>query len=251
MRPLLLGCERDDGRARSAADPAYADLSLWSGSQLVNAHGTPGSLAFFAVTLHDRSPVIVSAHHVLFGGGARAGSEVWAPGSRWRRIGRVLYGRSGIARRDGANTYVDCAVAAIEWPELAASVLSATQRAHVAARLVTPGDRVTKAGAATGNTEGVVVDVSHRVATLGHRTLDAPGQLLVRSTVRGRAFAAEGDSGAALRNEEGDVVGVLWAATPSGEGIASPIDPVLYVLNITPALVVPNDNNACGTTGDR
>lgn len=241
MRPLLLSDERDAHRAHSVAD-----LSLSSGSQLVNARGTPGSLAFLAITRHDRTPVIVSAHHVLFGGGASAGGAVFAAdratrAARWRRVGRTLYGRSGIVRHNGTSAYVDCAVAAIEWPELAARVLSATPVTNVSAAALAPGDRVVKVGAATGSTEGVVVDVSHRVAALGHRTFDAPGQLLVRSTVRGHPFAAEGDSGAAVWNRDGDVVGVLWAATAAGEGIASPIEPVLYVLHVTPGPFVPND----------
>lgn len=206
---------------------------------LVNARGTPGSLAFLAITRHDRTPVIVSAHHVLFGGGASAGDAVFAAdratrASRWRRVGPTLYGRAGIVRHNGASAYVDCAVAAIEWPDLAARVLSATELTNVSAPAVAPGDRVTKVGAATGTTEGVVLEVSHRVAALSHRKLEAPGQLLVRSTVRGRPFAAEGDSGAAVRNRDGDVVGLLWAATAAGEGIASPIEPVLYVLHVTP-----------------
>jgi S1-C subfamily serine protease len=233
LRPLLLGCERNAPRVKSAAD-----LSSWSGTPLVNVRGTPGSLGFFAVARHDQSPVIVSAHHVLFGGGAKAGSAVWAAdrtrGSRWRCVGRTLYGRSGTVRHNGVNAYVDCAVALIECPELAESVLSA-QPAYATGRSLAPGDRVAKFGAATGNTDGVVVDNSHRVATLGHRAFDAPGQLLIRSTVRGRPFAAEGDSGSVLCNRDGDVVGMLWAATAAGEGIASPIETVLYVLNVMPA----------------
>lgn len=251
MRPLLLGCEWDATRARSAAD-----LSLWSGAQLVNARGTPGSLAFFGIARHDRSPVIVSAHHVLFGDGACAGSPVWAAdhatlGARWRRIGRTVYGRSGIVRHNGASTYVDCAVAVIEWPELAASVLSATHDAYTAPRPLAPGDRVMKVAAATGETEGVVVEAARSVRTLRYGAVDAPGQILVRSIDRGHPFAAEGDSGAAVRNRDGDVVGMLWAATAGGEGIASPIEPVLYVLHVIPVDVAPNDYSARRTTGDR
>ena len=234
MRPLLLGDERGAHRAQRAAD-----LSLCPGTQLVNARGTPGSLAFFAITRHDRTPVIVSAHHVLFGGGGSVGDAVFAAG---RRVGRTLYGRSGVVGHNGVSTYVDCAVASIEWPELAARVLSATEVTNVSAPAVSPGDRVIKLGAATGKTEGAVLEVSHHVAALQHRRLDAPGQLLVRSTVRGRPFAAEGDSGAAVRNRDGDVVGLLWAATAAGEGIASPIETVLYVLHVLPASVGPNDN---------
>jgi len=247
VRPLLQGCETEARRAQSAAGRASLTIPVADGARVVNARGVPGSVGFLAVTRHDHRLVVVTAHHVLFGAGAPARTPVWLAhplrGGSFERLGQSLYGRAGIVHGRASGVYVDCGVASIHWANTRREVWPLDDPGPGAETSLTVGDRVTKVGAATGFTEGIVQDVSHRVPAVRHRAIEAPGQLLVRSAVRGRPFAAEGDSGAAVRDGNGRIVGLLWASTAAGEGIATPIAPVLYVLHVTPVLWAPNDND--------
>jgi hypothetical protein len=96
------------------------------------------------------------------------------------------------------------------------------------------GTVVTKMGAGTGVTRGVVVDVAFATtAVVEGRPQRAPRQLLIRSLDADAPFAAEGDSGALVLNDKLEAIGLLWGATVRGEGVASPIGPVLRTLDIT------------------
>lgn len=237
MRPLLRSRETDTLRA-----------DLMSGARIANARGIPGSVGFLALTRHDRQLVMVTAHHVLFGDGARAGDPVWlaADGTRaagLQCVGWSLYGRAGNVRQGDVEAYVDCAVASLDLHPPLRPAWSITGLAP--ARIsVAPGDRVSKRGAATGLTEGLVVSVDHRLAAVRRGPIDARRQILVRGDVRGRPFSAEGDSGSALRDRDGRIVGLIWGVTPGGESLACPIAPVLDVLHVTPALFAPNGGGA-------
>jgi len=99
------------------------------------------------------------------------------------------------------------------------------------AGLTAPGARVTKVGAATGRTQGIVVNAAGRETVPGSGRA-APGQIVVRSLERGRPFSAEGDSGALLRDERGAAVGLLWGVNGRGDALACPIAPVLWLLGI-------------------
>lgn len=214
-----------------------------STGRIANARGVPGTLGGLARTLDDGRLVLLTAHHVLFGANARPNDRVWrvmgsddAP--RFQAVGRVLYGRAGIVRHGDADVHVDCAVAAVDAVHPLAAMGGRDEMCTVAH--TAPGERVSKHGAATGFTEGVVVDTTHcdRIRTDG-RELAAPGQILVRPLTSG-GFSAEGDSGAFLRNADGAVVGLLWGVTARGEGVACPIAAVLWVLqlrllNVSPA----------------
>jgi hypothetical protein len=233
LRPLLRSRETETLRA---------DLS--SGARIANARGIPGSVGFLAVTRHDRQLVIVTAHHVLFGDGAREGGAVWlvtdtSTGLRYRRVGRSLYGRAGVVRHDATDAYVDCAVASVDDDDALAADWPIEEELIGSATLLAPGDRLTKSGGATGTTEGVVVEIDYRANGLRRGPLDAPRQILIRSAAVGHSFSADGDSGAALLDARGEIVGLLWAVTPRGDGIACPIAHVLYVLNLVPARLKP------------
>jgi hypothetical protein len=220
------------------------------GAGIANARGVPGTLGAIGRTLHDGRAVLLSTWHVLFGGDAEENGAVWLLGSvedrhsclslggggtgksacppqngRAARIGSVLYGRSGTVDVGGERCYVDCAVAACD-----AEIPAAT--AALPHDMPRAGERVTKSGAATGTTAGVIVSVEHDdVAWIGGRRQSAPRQLLVRADAG--PFCAEGDSGALLVNERGRAVGLLWGVNSRGEGVACPIAPVLYAMNIT------------------
>jgi hypothetical protein len=218
---------------RTTAPPG---CGLHSGVSIVNARGVPGTLGCLAHTLHDRRRVFVTSHHVLFGGGASEGERVWSVGGTdqrrcFRYAGRSSYGKLGTVRHGGGNVHVDCAVAELDSQIAPSSSCVAVHTASDAP--LAPGDHVSKTGAASGTTHGVVVDVGYfeRVFAEG-RWHEAPSQIRVRSLTPSRAFSSEGDSGAVLRNVHGAVVGLLWGANTRGDGVACPIAPVLYVLNI-------------------
>jgi hypothetical protein len=54
----------------------------------------------------------------------------------------------------------------------------------------------------------------------------------VRPRAPGDTFTAAADSGAALRDEAGAVIGLLWGADARGYGLACPIAPVLRLLHV-------------------
>jgi endonuclease G len=206
-----------------------------SGARIANSRGVPGTLGCLAVTLHDGRPVLLTNHHVLFGGGAPESEPVWlvdgveaAPS--FRELGCSLYGKRGVVAFGGVRHHVDCAVGSID----GAGGLG--RRSRLRPEQVTeaaaPGDRVTKTGGATGTTAGIVVDVAYPdMAFVEGRAQQAPQQILVRPAGEG-PFSADGDSGAILRNGSGGAVGLVWGMNHRGESVACHIGPVLEVLNI-------------------
>ena len=193
--------------------------------RIANARGVPGTAGAIGYTLHDRQPVLLSTWHVLFGRGADCDSEVWLVDEA-QQIGRVLYGKIGTVQWGGETYHVDCAVASCSERSSFANI-----HGHDTARA---GDVVTKSGAATGITTGVVVSVEESdVVTIEGRSFPVSRQLLVRSLDPESPFSAEGDSGALLVNAAGHAVGLLWGTNHRGEGVACPIAPVLYAMNIT------------------
>ncbi len=204
-----------------------------SGARIANSRGIPGTLGCLAHTLHDRRPVLLSNWHVLFGNGGEEDGVVWLVDEvdgtrRLSAIGNVLYGKLGTVRLDGESYYVDCAVSSCPPPPGTPSPLVS---GHDIAQ---PGDLVTKTGAMTGTTTGIVVSVDYSdVAWIEGRSYPTPRQLLVRRVDSEAPFSAEGDSGALIVNAMGKAVGLLWGANSRGEGVACPIDPVLHAMNIT------------------
>ena len=199
------------------------------GARIANARGVPGTVGFLALTRHDRRLVLVTSHHVLSGSDARENDPVWLIGEPIMPIGKTGYGRVGNTRFDASEVFVDCAVALLD-DEITASHVVRSETVATAA----VGETVHATGAATGRTDGIVVDTNYCeravVSGVSHR---ASRQILVRSRNGGR-FSTDGDSGAALRNERGEIVGLLWGVTPRGEGVVCPIAPVLFVLNVAP-----------------
>ena len=214
------------------------------GARIANARGISGTLGFLALTLHDRRLVMVTSHHVLFGARGVEGDPVWLLAgddvSRARVIARAAFGKFGGVRHEGRDTFVDAAVARVDVSDDELVGWRIDEDPAAATERPGPGEQVSKIGASTGWTHGVVVDAdySERARFDGvHR--DAPGQILIRSAASGSPFSADGDSGAAVRNERGEIVAMLWGLTERGESVACPISPVLYVLNARVARVAP------------
>jgi len=239
LRPLVRGGEKG---ALHAANTSRRDspraLLVAAGSRVVNSRGVPGTVGFLAVTRHDQRLVLVTAHHVLFGRGAREGEPVWcsgdSSGTPLGPVGKTLYGRCGSVRGDPRGVHVDCGVASLRCDTESHS--ASIERVVDAERSLTPGDRVTKFGAATGFTHGVVVSTEYRAAAVRPGRTEAVGQILIRSSASGQPFSAPGDSGAAVVGEQGNIVALLWGEAASGHSIACPIAPVLYVLNVVPLM---------------
>jgi hypothetical protein len=202
------------------------------GSRIVNAKGVPGTLGCVACALHTGRPVLLSTWHVLFGNGAAEDSPVFVDRSEHGSAGvaKSLYGKRGNVGYAGRSYYVDCAVAS--WP---APVASEGDGAAwpLGGGGVEMGSRVSKVGAASGVTQGVVVDTNYsdKILLNGKKYL-AVGQLLVKGAEQGAAFAVEGDSGALVVDGCGRAVGLLWGTRVSGEAVVTPIAPVLFALNI-------------------
>jgi len=215
-----------------------------SGAAIVNARGVPGTLGFFARTRHDGRLVLVSSHHVLFGGGGREGDRVWfadgTPRASMVAVAWLWYGRAGIVHVGDADVWVDAAAARLDDDFLAEAGFDVVDDAAGDDDAVFAGQTVSKQGGATGSTIGRVVDVGYldRSPTPRARP-DAPAQLLVRSSADRRPFSAAGDSGAALRDSGGAVLGLLWGVTPRGDGVACPIAAVLHVLHLRVARLIP------------
>lgn len=208
------------------------------GAAIANARGVPGTAGFLARTLHDDRAVLVTAHHVLFAEGAREGEPVVLlhRDGRATRIGVAGWGRRGVVRADEGDAWVDCAVVLLD-----DGVVPAAWEAEVAPHPTTRpalGARVSKVGAATGVTAGVVVDADFAdVATIARRPQPAPRQLLVRGVDPRHPFSAPGDSGAAVRDAHGAIVGLLRGTHASGTSVACTIAPVLWVLHVAACLV--------------
>ena len=216
----------------------------WEGAAIANERGVPGTVACLARTLHEQRLVLITTHHSLFADTAPPRASVSIPqpdgnGCQSRRIGRSGWGRRDTVRFADIDVHVDCAVVELDDDDVVPSGWRIVED-DIACVPPVPGERVTKIGAATGLTEGIIVDAMHAaVAQVEGRPRAAPAQLLVRSSERGRAFSAAGDSGALVRDTAGAIVGLLWGVTAGGESVACPIEPVLWVLHVQPVRLVP------------
>ena len=205
-------------------------MDLSTRSQIVNAKGVPGTLGCLARSRHDAQPVLLTVWHVLFGNGARPADPIWRRVSKHQflRIGRTLYGKLGTGSYAGQNYYMDCAVASYQAP-----VNEDTSRGVAGCSSAMPGDVVIKNGAASGVTRGIIVDVNYSNAVIaGGLKHDAERQLLVRPLDPDQPFAVEGDSGALVVDSCNRAVGLLWGMRVNGEGVVTPIAPILFALNI-------------------
>ena len=225
------------GNRRGNVAPSEELEASVEGARVANALGVPGTLGCVARIRGGTRLVLVSAHHVLFGDGAQVGARIWAVGDGQSPdgavIARALHGRIGTLQHAGAPVFVDAAVAALE-PARALELLAREAGPLAPQRVATavPGLRVTKIGAASGWTAGIAASTTHAdEAWLDGRHYRTPGQLLIRP-LGDQPFCAAGDSGASVRDADGAIIGLLWGVTERGEGLASPIAPVAWVLGL-------------------
>lgn len=225
--------------------------------QIASARGVPGT-AGPMVRNRERARLLLANYHVLLGPGASVGDEVWAISPddsgiapEATPIGRVLCGHLGTVSFANEVYFVDCALIELsdsfeiaQW--LRAALVAITRSSQITTGV--PGMRLSKNGAATGRTEGVLVDVAYPDRPfIADRGWEAPRQLLVDSRDPELNFSAPGDSGAALFDDRGRVVGLLWGSNGTGQGIACPIGPVLDCLGVAlPSTLDLDDCDALG-----
>ncbi|MFJ8628866.1 hypothetical protein ACIRD3_39295 [Kitasatospora sp. NPDC093550] len=212
--------------------------------RVVNSRGVPGVAG--ALVRDPRGVTyLLASHHVVFGAGAEEGDPVWAlPPSidpddvaEPVLLGRARHGHLGLVEFAGRDCFVDGGLIELDdaadrpaWlrDTLAGAWPTAAGRAE-------PGVAVHKRGAATGLTQGTVLDVAYPDRPfIDGREWTAPGQLLVASRDPSRAFSAPGDSGAPLLDDRGNLLGLLWGATAAGDGVACPAEPLLHHLGVDP-----------------
>jgi hypothetical protein len=211
--------------------------------RIVNSRGVPGTAG---VMVRDPSGarLLIANHHVIFGGGASEGEVVWAlppddedalPEPRAAAVGTARAGRIGRVTFQGTVYFVDCALIELfdltRFPDWLRSVLDGPWPAAVAA--AHPGAGAIKHGASTGTTQGTIIDAAYPDRPfIEGRSWTAPGQLLIQPRDLDLNFSAPGDSGAALLDEQGRILGLMWGSNSGGQGVACPIEPVLDCLGV-------------------
>ena len=203
--------------------------------RIANARGTPGTLGCFALTLDDRKPVMLTSEHVLFGAGGREQEPVWLiEGGASTRVARTRHGRRGTVHDGDADLHVDCATAELE------CVGDLTFEPEAAGKPAAVGDAVHQIGAVSGVMRGAVARTNDSADGAYRRPLgrDARADPRAPRIDPARPFNTAGDSGAALRNERGAVVGLVWGRSADGGALACPIAPVLRVLHVQLARMI-------------
>lgn len=189
-----------------------------------------GSLGAIVFDNASGAPLLLGVHHVLTEWGCDG--SIWQPapcgkmGCQCSLVGTFLRGRRSIVPWREHWYYIDAAVATIrqdvEWEATCA-----------ATSLAKEGARVQKEGASSGLTRGVVTDACHlETVRFGRLQVQVPNQIRLNPAPEGGPFAADGDSGALVREEDGAVIGLLWGADATGVGVACPIGPVLDSLDV-------------------
>lgn len=231
----VLSAQLSPCAADSTCRKVARELSGLVGRGIVNARGVTGTLGCMARTRGTGSLVFLTASHMLFGNGALEGQEVRLieEGRPGRMIGRSLYGKAGNVA-DGANTvYIDCAVGSFE-PEFGLPCSFPPMRETETLAQPRRGAFVSKQGAASGCTFGVITGIQSRQFPMSRsRSFFLHGQVVVQTVQTGRPFAADGDSGALVRDEDGHPLGVLWSICATGETLVAPIAPILFALNLS------------------
>ena len=235
------GVENALGRLKAGAAVAPP-----SGIRVINAKGVPGTIGA-ALRRHDGRLVLLGSHHVIHGRGAETGDAVFGLDTRdgaLVEIGRSIGGWIGRLTVAGEPVFADCAAVLCHdlptlpqsWRERLALLAQFDGFAEPAA-----GAAAFKDGAATGRTKGRIADIDFSdVTVIEDDSFETSGQILVTPVAADGLrdgievnFCAQGDSGAALFDEQCRLVGLIWGTNALGEAIASPIGAVLRALDLT------------------
>ncbi|MCP3994238.1 MAG: hypothetical protein GY722_04110 [bacterium] len=237
------------------------------GNEIIDLHqsgaGTQkgsGTFGCMATRTSDGSPVLLSNWHVLMKNGARIGEPIFQPPSLHilslspsmlpRRpvnnddaIAFIVDAKitnkvdAGIARLDVSSCCRCCGLDfRDEIVELSAGG-SPPSNGIIGKRAAVPGSTVYKVGAASGRTVGRIVTNSAGPlqGTLDGVNYTLNGQLDIASQDTSKPFSTYGDSGAVIIDDDGYVVGLLFAqsgAPPNARTYANHIDDVCTELGI-------------------
>ena len=202
---------------------------LVGGIEIDNGSGGKGTLGCFARRNVENDVVILSNQHVMFSGKSITATniEIAQPGfsccccCRSGKVGDVLAGVIGGTIDAAIASISDDVMSLQEVAELGG--IAGTDAAVV-------GDAVKKRGRTSGVTTGVVSMVNF--ATNNGEGSNFTDQIFIDPDPEFDDFQVGGDSGAALLDEDNNVVGLMWGKN-GNSGVASPIADVESQLNIT------------------
>ncbi|HEY9024074.1 MAG TPA: hypothetical protein VIP05_07220 [Burkholderiaceae bacterium] len=180
------------------------------------------------------NPMLLSNFHVMcIDNGSHVGDTMAQPG----RVdgGTCPASVVGTLQRSALTGLVDCAVASLSGRGYSCEIVDIGRVAGTA--VATLGQAVRKRGRTTGLTYGFVESVSLSVNIdygdgIGVKTLT--NQIGIRpDTAHNAAFGDHGDSGSAVVDGSVNVVGLHFAGSSDGHGIANMIANVMSALDVT------------------
>jgi hypothetical protein len=131
----------------------------------------------------------------------------------------------------GYPNLVDAAIAKVKQARLVTSAVRLIGVPKGTSRTVRRGMRVQKTGRTTDYTTGVIKDINYRLALTYKKPGGGSGRVGLRDQVLCTRYTAGGDSGSAVFNSSGKIVGLHFAGSPS-TSIFNRIENVLAALDI-------------------
>jgi len=221
-----------------------------------------GTFGCTATLTSDGSPLLLGNYHVLMANGAKKGDNVYQPGpALWDpvpvadapvrphddtdMIAKIVKGVLG-PRVDAAVARLDvsscCHCCGIEYRDeiigLSEDGMPPSDKI-LGLRAAVSSTRVYKSGAMTGRTSGTVMDTKGDPIKLTFDGVETTfiEQIYIASDDGLFTFSSEGDSGSAIIDEDGYIVGLLFASTddppPEFRAAANHIEDVQSALGIT------------------
>jgi len=214
-------------------DPVKGGISIGP-CRAVGGYVYVGTLGAIVKDNASGNPLLLSNFHVM------CIDNGWHQGDTMAQPGRVDGGNCpanvvGTLQRAALTSDVDCAVSSLSGRGYSCEIVDIGKVAGT--NTATLGMAVRKRGRTTGLTYGVVDSISLSVNIdygdgIGVRTL--ANQIDIRpDTAHNPAFGDHGDSGSAVVDGSIKVVGLHFAGSNDGHGIANPIAAVLSALNIS------------------
>lgn len=209
------------------------------GESIANSKGVPGTLGCLVQKENEETWHLLTNAHVLLGQNASKGDPIWLidyqPDGSYQchLIGETDQTEIGVVRYQGVQYFIDGALGRLKSTVQVRHHFPNKRWEVIGSRFPNIGEKVTKIGAGSGLTSGIVADICYPdVAYIGRKSFVAPNQILISPLTFGDSFCKAGDSGAIVLDESNKVIGLLWGNNAKGEGIACHIAPVLQALEI-------------------
>lgn len=225
---------------REPERPLTVGLSI---GQSIDKKGS-GTLGLFVRQKGSSKILILSCAHVLANPSTEVGQSILQPGCRYGSERNLEY---CVARLQDSR----CPQTSQENYMDAATAILKSKNQNVEERFI-PGigrimgitdriqkeDYVEKYGSETGLTSGEVDGIEMDVILPDYKSnnrIKFVNQIEIKSSVKSEAFATKGDSGSVIvttKDEKKYVAGLIFAASSTGYGYASPINPIFRELNL-------------------